>query len=249
MAKFTGYIGRAWSLYWANFLQIFLAMLLILAVSIISILIMGFVMELDPIIGVLLSVALLLVLMPFTASFYGMAAEAVKTGKTSLGTLFSTFKKKAVTLLGIQIASVIIAMLPLLVAIVIILGFSAVSSSLDPLSLSIAIVAALAAVALSILLLLAVPSAVCDNTGVIRSLKNSFAIVKASPGSLFAIWLIYTVLGAILSLIPLLGSVLTLIIIGPMMDIAITDFYMKNKVQKTKTTAKKPAKAAAKTKA
>ncbi len=241
-------------MYWANFPQIFLAMLLILVISVLAILVVVFAMELDYTMGIILLVLLLLVLLPLFASFYGMAAEAVKTGKTSLGTLFSTLKKKVVTLLGIQIASALIILLPLLVAIVIILGFSAVSSSLDPpVSLVIVIIATLAAFALSfalsILLLLALPSAVCDNTDIMRSLRNSITIAKQNLGSLFALWLTYTVLGGILGLIPLVGTIVTLFLISPMMDIAITDFYLKNRVQAAEKTAKKPAKATAKTKA
>lgn len=271
MAKFTDYVGKAWNLYWANFFQIFLAMLLILAISFILILVMGFAMEMDALTGIILLAAVLLVLIPLGASFFGMTAEAVKTGKTSIGTLFSTFKQKAVTLLGIEIAGAVVTMLPLIVAFVAVLGVSAVSSSLDIFSLIVIIVAALASVALSILLLLAVPSAVCDNTGVVQSLKNSFAVAKANLGSIFVLWLAYSVLSVVLSFIPIVGSIIVLFLISPMMDIAITDFYMQNRAKPAGAvakpapeispeapkprpkpaakTAKKPAKKAAKTRA
>ena len=242
MAKFMDYIGRAWSLYWANFLQIFLAMLLILAVSILLIVVMVFAIEIDTTIGILLSVVLLLLLTPFSASFYGMAAEAVKTGKTSLGTLFSTFRGKAVTLLGVQLASMALMLLPILVVLAISMGFASLGIiSLGIISLAIILVAVLVMFVVSILFLLALPSAVCDDTGVIQSIKNSFAIVKANPGSLFAVWLTYIVLSLVISLIPILGTIVSLFLISPMMEIAITDFYMRNKA-KPAGAAKAPAK-------
>lgn len=256
MAKFADYISNTADLYFANFVQFFLAMLLVMILFIVGVFVVVFVMKINYIIGFILSLIMILVMLPLFASFYGMAAEAVKTGKTSLGTLFSTFKEKWMLILGIEIASVVIILIPGLAAIVltsVISLLSLVLESLELLSILVAILAILATVVLSILLLLAIPSAVCDNTGIEQSIRKSFAVVNSNPGSLVAIWLFYSIVGAVISAIPLIGTLIYLFVISPMTCIAFTDFYLKNKTKKTAGASakntKKTAKTAAKPKA
>ncbi|NYZ76945.1 hypothetical protein H0O02_01365 [Candidatus Micrarchaeota archaeon] len=233
MAKFVDYITKASGAFWSNFFSFFGAMLLLVLVLAVLIVVASFAMAANYGLGLILVLLAIAAAAVIRASIYGMAAEALKKGKTSIGTLFSTFREKWATLLGIEIASAVIIALPLLLLLLVAGGLPTSSSYAPAFTGSVSIIVILCivvlAVIIAVLILLAIPAAVCDGTGVIQSLKASFGVAKSHFASLFAMYVTFTIIGGVLGLIPVVGTIAVLLLIEPLATVAFTEFYLKSK--------------------
>jgi hypothetical protein len=241
MAGFVEYITKGFGLFGKNILSFIGAMLLVIIATIVLVIIGGVLTMFVPILGAILLLLFMLAILPLSASVYGMALEAAKTEKTKIGTMIDTFKEKWPTLLGIEVVTVIIVVLPLLIAMLftvpmaVMSAFSQNSSAsafTNLASIPILLFAIIVMFIISIFFCLAVPAAVLEGTGVLDSIKLGISVAKSRFLSLFAVVFVFAIISAAVGWIPVIGALIAAFLISPAQAIALMLFYMDSKPKK-----------------
>lgn len=163
---------------------------------------------------ILILIANLFISAYFTAMKFGMITEVIKKKKTSLTNGFISGKKNYLRMLGLEILISLIVVIPILLLIIIFL--------LKP-SLLTGLVLALVGIAYLIFIIFATLFShailFLDNVGPFKAIKKSFKYFKKKAGYVLAIvvilfltGLILGIISGIISLIPIIGGLISLII-------------------------------------
>ncbi len=167
----------------------------------------------------ILTVATVLIM---NIGIYGMAAESLKK-KTSLATMAKTMNSKwAYSIL----ANVIILLIAIIAA------FPAIMVMLSPLEgmyLVIAMaISGLFLLGIIVLFTLVYP-ALIESRSAVQAVKLSVSVVRRAYLQAVALIAFFLLISSIISIIPLIGQVIAVLVIMPCSSIALTYFYQKNK--------------------
>lgn len=149
---------------------------------------------------------------------FGMAAESLR-GKTKVETMFKIAKQKGITAL---VASVLVGVV-ILILLMIMGGLSAA------LPLVGAIIGAIILIGIGILFSLVFPALVTDKIGALTSIQRSIKIARKNYFELLGLFIIYGIIILLISWIPIVGTLVTTLVIGPMLTISLVFFYRKKK--------------------
>lgn len=154
----------------------------------------------------------------------GIYADALKGRKAEMETMFSLAKEKFWTAIGSSaiVCTIVIAIgLALIVPTAIILAGNIAAATLALL------VEVIALVLFALLFSLRSPAIVVGNLNAVDSVKSSYAIVKANYLEFLSLTLILVVISIIVSVLPVLGVILSIFLVQPLMDASYTAFYME----------------------
>lgn len=153
---------------------------------------------------------------------YGMAAESLR-GKTRVRTMLRV--SKTMGLRGI-LTSVLVG-IPFMLSLILMIGLGIL------LSITGLVIGGILLVMIMTFFSLIFPGIVVDDLGAIETINKSIVIVKNNYLKTLSLLLFYGIISVGLLLIPILGSILSLLIISfiilPMMSISLVFFYKRNK--------------------
>jgi len=238
------HLKRAWAAYKKNFWPLVGAYLLIAAVAGLlvgggMILVMSPFMVSDAVptmaqieasssnmaIGALISLIGLIISIVLGGAYIAMAAEAINR-KTKLRTLVDTIRKRWVSIIGTEILRSIIILLMFLPA-VLSLGYAILADSL--LVLIVAILLGAVAAFASLLFMFNIYAVVLDKASAVNGIKKSFVIVSKTYFSVLALVVLLTFISLVVSIVPILGSIIAIIFLGPFMVLSFTSFYLSKR--------------------
>ena len=165
--------------------------------------------------------------------YIGLAAEALKK-KTKLSTLFDTVRKRWVSLLGTEILKGIITLFLFAPALFFGLpqlqiaedgSFAVGSWSL----LCVAILLAIVAAFVSLLFVFNAYAVVLDKTTAVGGIRKSFEFVRKTYISLLALVILLAIITLGGSMLPIIGTLIALVFIGPFTILTLTSFYLSKK--------------------
>jgi len=197
------------------------------------------------IIAVVGIIVVVILFIEFEAGLVGMYAESLK-GRTEIGTMFSTMRKKFWSILGVNILVLLIALLLVAVLILPAVLFLALSPILGILVLMIAIIIV---VLIMLFFNLVNQSVVVGNKSAGQALEQSFSVVKANYLSILALVIIFIVISMVVMLIGMVPFLyipmllVNLLAIAPLQMLSFTAFY-NAKTRQSAVIRAPPAKAA-----
>jgi len=236
-------LGKAFTGYFRN-LNLVLPFIFMLAIIIILALAFSFTLtpsldkiqnfQFDPttILTVGIAVLFFLVILVSASSYImsgviGMASEIAVKGKTHLSTMFLTGNKAWLRFLGATLTIFVIVFIPFLIVLLAADNFVKNSSVLAQIVVLILLV--LAMVLFFIFFALAPYLLVMKNLRVFASIKESFTLVKKNYVDFLLLTLIILVITIPISLIPYVGGVINILLLGPVQALVIVYFINSRK--------------------
>jgi len=172
--------------------------------------------------GVAFMILTVVIVLIMNTGIYGMAAESLKK-KTSLATMARTINSKWAYAI---LANVIILMIAIIAA------FPAIMVMLSPLEGTYLVLAmalsGLFLLGIVILFALVYP-ALIESKSAVQAVKLSVYVVRRNYIQAVLLIAFFLLLSSIISIIPLIGQVIAVLVIMPCSSIALTYFYQKNK--------------------
>jgi hypothetical protein len=150
---------------------------------------------------------------------FGMASEGLR-GKTRVNTMFRYTKKLGLRGLA---ASFVIMGVGIILLIIFVLGIGLILQAVG------AIIGIIISSLIMMLFVLTFPGIVVDQLGVIKSIRTSVSVVKENYLELLALLLLYGIISLILSIIPVLGTLIVIFVISPMVWMSLIFFYKINR--------------------
>jgi len=150
---------------------------------------------------------------------YGMAAQSLRV-RTKVDTMFKVSKKLGLT--GI-FTSIVVGIIAILLLVALVGGLSLAFPGTGP------IIGMISFLLIMVFFSLTFPGIVVDGLGVVKTIDRSFNIVKKHYFKIFGLLLFYGVVSIVITLIPIIGSLITAFVISPMMWISLVAFYKRNK--------------------
>ncbi len=229
----------------AQFLVLFLT-LLIVSPALVMLLSMPFLfMDMGALTGLMSTLASVLffvilsglVNVAFTSGLFGMAHQAL-TDKASINTLFSTTKSRGITTVASSILYSLAVFVPLTIP-SIVLMLSVTDPGLTVIGLVLLLLFLVPSVFIGIRLSLFVQAIVVSDMSAVEALKTSNSVAKVYFRDLFILYLILCLINLLLSLIPLLGTLLSYLFLAPLMWISLVKFYVDRTTTVSSSSQKK----------
>lgn len=154
----------------------------------------------------------------------GIYTDALRGKRTEIGTMLSVAKEKFWTSLG---SSILVGIIVMVVAFLLIVPTSIAFAGNVPAGAFLIFVEVIVLVLFALLFALRNQAIVVNGLGAVDSVMASYNAVKSNYLEFLAITLTLIVVSLVVSFVPVLGMLLSMLVVQPVMELAYTDFYMK----------------------